>query len=111
MPDYQPGPHDIAFLHLLEEAIRNASADKDDIDLLFTQTRFPQRFCRLILVLYAPRQKRILISRTDLDGKTDFADALERLLLHPRLEQLASQAFHLQMDFMVEPPAEVDFTP
>ena len=110
MPDFQPGPDDMAFLHLLEEAIRSASADKAEIDRAFALTGFPQRFNRLILVLYAPGQKRILVSRADPGGKLDFATVLERLLVHPRLGHLATQPFHLQMDFMVEPPAVMDFT-
>ena len=108
MPDFQPGPDDVAFLHLVEDAIRSASADKAEINQAFALTGFPRRFNRLILTLYAPGQKRILVSRADPSGRLDFAAVLERLLVHPRLGQLAALPFHLQMDFMVEPPAAMD---
>ena len=109
MPDFQPGPDDVAFLHLLEDAIRNASADKAKINFSFSLTGFPQHIYSLILILYAPGQKRILVSRSHPGGKLDFYTVLERLLVHPRLGHLAAMPFHLQMDFMVEPPSVADF--
>lgn len=108
IPDFQSAPADIAFLNLLQGAIRNASMDAAEIDQAFAQTGFPHQFDRLILVLYAPGRKRILVSRAG-NGKPVFSRVLEPLLAHPRLHDLNSQLFQLQIDFVLTPPAPMDF--
>lgn len=109
MPAYTPQAADSDFLHALAAAIRSGAADKAAIDRLFGLTGFPQRFERLILVLYAPGSKRILTSRAGKDGPLGFSAVLEPLLAHPRRPELAAQPFRLQMDFVVEPPRPMDF--
>lgn len=109
VPDFQLSAADILFLHALSEAIRNASCDAKEIERLYAETGFPQRYERLILVLYAPGHKRILISRAGNSGQLKFSVVLQRLLAHSRRGQLASQPFRLQMDFVQEPPSPVDY--
>lgn len=109
IPDFRPAPADIAFLDLLQAAIRSESANMAEIDRAFAQTGFPQQFYRLILVLYAPGQKRILISRAGKSGQPNFSRVLEPLLAHPRLHDLGTKRFHLQMDFVLAPPVPMDF--
>lgn len=108
LPDFLAGAADIAFMHLLNKAIRDEACNDDEIDQRFAETSFPQRFERLILVLYAPGHKRILVSRAG-RGQVRFSVVLQRLLAHSRCGQLALQPFRLQMDFVLEPPLPVDY--
>jgi len=109
LSDYQSVPADVAFLQVLNEAIRNACCDNQEIERRFAQSAFPQRYERLILMLYAPGHKRIIVSRAGKGEPLAFSEVLQRLLAHPRCGQLASQSFRLQLDFVLEPPAPVDF--
>lgn len=110
IPDFMPGRADAAFLHQLEVAIRsgNNSVDNDVLDELFVQTGFPKHYKRLILVLYAPGHKRILVSR-EVSKTGKFSSVFQRLLAHSRCALMASQPFRLQMDFLLEPALPVDF--
>lgn len=109
MAGYGPGAADLDFQQAVEAAIRVGTAEAGEIDRLFGLTGFPQRCGRLILVLYAPQCKRILVSRAAADDRPPaFSAVLERLLAHPRRAELAAQAFRLQMDFVVEPPRPMD---
>lgn len=108
VPDFHSAPADIAFLQLLRGAIRTASMDKGEIDQAFVMTGFPQQFDRLILTLYAHGQKRILVSRTG-NGQPCFSRIFEPLLAHPRLQDLGTQLFYIQMDFVLEPPTPMNF--
>lgn len=109
LPDFRPAAVDIDFLRTLEHAIRNASCETGEIDQRFSETCFPQRYARLILVLYAPGHRRILVSRAGNGRQVKFSESLQRLLAHSRCMELASQPFRLQMDFVIEPPQSVDF--
>lgn len=112
LPDYQPTSSDTAFLHLLNKAIQNGrdtSLNVAEIDQAFKETSFPQHFERLILVLYAPGQKRILVSRSGRRSEYKFSGIFQAMLDHPRIGSLGSGLFHLQMDFVLEPPLPVDF--
>lgn len=109
LPDFSADAADIAFLHKLDKAIRDMACDDAEIDRCFAETRFPQHFERLILVLYAPGHKRILVSRSGSKGQIKFSVALRRLLAHSRCGQLAVQPFRLQMDFVLEPPLPADY--
>lgn len=106
-PVWQPA--DLVFLQAIEAAVRGASRDAAEIDDLFGATSFPKAFGRLVLVLYAPGKKRILVSRGEKEEPIGFFKVLERLLVHPRLPDLATEPFRLQMDFVIEPPQAVDF--
>jgi hypothetical protein len=112
MPVFEPGPDDLVFLRRLEDALRSGAAgghNSEEIDRLFARTSFPRGFERLVLALYAPGQKRILVSRPVSEVTSVFFDVFSLLQAHPRCAQLAAQPFRLQMDFIVEPPAPVDF--
>jgi len=112
LPDCHPSPQDIVFLQLLSKGIRRTQEDSfnaEEIGQFFEKTSFPQRFERLVLVLYAPGHKRILVSRAGGQAGSGFADIFQALLGHPRVGELGSSSFRLQMDFVVEPPAPVDF--
>lgn len=113
LPEFQPGPSDLDFLHQLKTAIVSAagvpSVDAAEIDKQFTLTCFPQQYQRLILILYAPGHKRILISRAAQDQPVAFSVIFKLLLSHPRCQQLATLPFRLQMDFVVEPPRPINF--
>ncbi len=108
-PQFHPTAADTAFLHTLNEGIRNISCDEGEIDRCLEETGFPQRFERIILVLYAPGHKRILASRAGSGGQLRFSAVFRRLLAHPRVGQLAAQPFRLQMDFVIEPPLPVEY--
>ncbi len=113
LPDFQAGAAEIAFLRALNEALgragSEASYDGENIDRLFAATRFPQDSERIVLVLYAPGHQRILASRARKGGRLPFSGVFLRLLEHSRCAQLAAQPFRLQMDFVTEPPAPVDY--
>ena len=109
LPDFQPDATDIKFLQKLNKAIRDMACDDAEIDRCFAETRFPQHFQRLILVLYAPGHKRILVSRSGSAGRIRFSAVLQRLLAHSRCGQLALEPFRLQMDFVLELPSSVDY--
>jgi len=110
LPDFLVGSADIAFLHLLNKAIRGVACDDAEIDQHFAETRFPQHFERLILMLYAHGHKRILVSRSGSREQIKFSVVLRCLLAHPRCGQLALKSFRLQMDFVLEPSSPVDYS-
>ena len=114
MPPFRQGPGERTLLCRLAELLRadkiSASSLKQ-VDSLFSLCLFPQRFCRLVMVLYAPGHKRVVVSReesADGDGMLRFSSVLKRLLAHPRRKELVRESFRLQLDFVVEPPMPVD---
>lgn len=112
LPDYQPTPSDITFLHLLHNVIRNCggiSFKAAEIDQCFEGTSFPKRFERLILVLYASAHKRIIVSRARRRTECKFSDVFQAMLDHPRIKNLSSGQFRLQMDFVLESPLPINF--
>jgi len=109
MPAFAPGAAERRLLRAVEECIRSGRADGGQIDALFAASSFPQQWQRLILILYAPGAKRILVSRESGADGASYADVLDRLLRHERRAALAGGAFRLQMDFVVEPPIAMDF--
>lgn len=114
LPGFSASHADTALLQSMTYAILQGAADWVQIDHLFAQTSFPQQWQRLILVLYAPGEKRILISRAcginHTTGQEDsqLSVVLRALLRHERCPALAAKAFRLQMDFIVEPPTPTD---
>ena len=109
LPEFPARPADIIFLHKLNKAIHDIACDEAEIDRCFSESQFPQHVECLILVLYAPGHKRILVSRSRGKEHLKLSTVLRRLLVHPRCAQLASQSFRLQMDFVLEPPSPVDY--
>jgi len=105
--NYSETQADLSFLQELKKAILNGGIDARTINLLFKSTSFPQRFIRLVLVLYAPGSKRIVVSRSRPEGQLEFAEVFQRLLSHSRRPELAFLPFRLQMDFVVDCPDDV----
>jgi len=112
-PIYQPTAADDALRHALFAAMHAGTGDAHVIDDLFAKSSFPQRSVRLILILYAAGEKRILVSRSSTDQQVPFSRVFARLLAHPRFPRLATklatEALRLQMDFVVEPPLPLDY--
>ncbi|MEA3640886.1 MAG: hypothetical protein VBE63_13200 [Lamprobacter sp.] len=111
MPQYRPTAGDNALLEHLTSTIRRAREHPDlaETDARFAASSFPQRFIRLILVLYAPGHSRILISRgANKEQPIRCSEVFGRLLRHPRLALLARADFRLQIDFITSPPQPVD---
>lgn len=109
VPEYQPYSADITLLQKLNAAILNISCDWNVIEQYFSESSFPQNYERLILIMYAPGHKRIMVSRAGSDGNAKFSDVIKRLVEHPRCGQLSAQPFRLQIDFVLEPPSPVNF--
>ncbi|GAB6043523.1 hypothetical protein [Endothiovibrio diazotrophicus] len=107
MPLFQAGDAERTLLARMREAIRASRLERSaaaGIDRAFADSRFPQRYERLILILYAPGHQRILVSR---DAHPALSAVMAPLFRHPRLAALAAAPFRLQLDFVVEPPAPV----
>ncbi|MDD2920336.1 hypothetical protein [Rhodoferax sp.] len=109
LPMFQNILEDVAFHALINEGLRRGNVESFDIQQAFVRTSFPQRFVRLILILYAPGHRRILVTRAISDGPVGFADLLQRLILHPRRAQLTATKFRLQIDFVQDVPRPLDF--
>lgn len=108
IPGFDAGADDKALYDMVDAALRSGDASDDSLARIaacYARTQFPQQFLRLILVLYAPGHKRILVSRPD----EPFVAVLARLLKHARRAEMVRADYRLQMDFVVEPPSPVDF--
>ncbi|TAN50074.1 MAG: hypothetical protein EPN21_09840 [Methylococcaceae bacterium] len=103
LPHYTASPADAALLQQLRQAL--ATGDDGGIAAAVASASFPATFQRLILILYAPGHKRILVTRKD----AAFAEVLRRLLDHPRRRALVQAPYRIQMDFVLQPPLPVDF--
>ena len=111
MPQYRCSPDDSVFLGQVTDAIRAPkpfTTDASALDRHFARSSFPKSYDRLILILYAPGQKRIVISRSVTAKPLRFGGVFQRLLRHPRCPVLGTLPFRLQMDFVIEPPMPVD---
>lgn len=111
LPVFKASQQDLELLTKLSEVIASGDWDKRKavaLNQLFATTCFSPDAVRLILILYSPGHKRILISRT-LTKAGQFSEAVAALLDHPRCALLAQTAFRLQLDFIQEPFLTVDF--
>lgn len=109
MSNYEPSSVDIHLHRLLIQSLHLEVADLDAIHKVFLRSSFPKDFVRLILIMYAPSSRRILITRPINSDSTGFIDAFNRLMVHPRRQDLASKEFRLQIDFVTHEPRAVDF--
>jgi hypothetical protein len=109
LPAYVSSEADLAFHGALLQALQTGVSDADELQRKFLGTGFPKDFPRLILVMYAPGHRRILVTRPTPKGAVEFLAVFQRLLEHPRRAALAAVDFRLQMDFVDEPPWPVDF--
>ena len=111
MPSFCPTVDDLHLLAAINDAIQHCSLSSPqakELDANFTRSAFPKNYLRLILVLYAPGNSRILVSRASRERPPPLSTVLMRLLAHPRCGTLAKLPFRLQIDFMLEPPTPVD---
>ncbi len=108
LSEYAPTKSDVTFQTLVMAALRSGHMDSNDINKAFAQTSFPQKFCRLILILYSPGQRRILVTRSASNSEIVFGDVFQRLLAHKRRVELTASRFRLQLDFVKELPRPVD---
>ncbi len=103
-------PKDPADKRLLDALLAALSAspgkryDAPQMEALFEKSRFPQQFARLVFILYAPGQPRIVVTRAYDRGRWRFSSLFKRLLEHPRRCGLTSGRYHLQVDFITEEP-------
>ena len=112
VPTFRCTEADRALLAKIDAAVRAGELSVEDaeaIDGAFAESGFPQRFDRLILILYAPGQRRILVSRGGRMRRVTLSGVLKPLFGHSRFASLAAAPFRLQLDFIVEPPAPFDF--
>ncbi len=99
---------DLALHALVMLALRHGQLDPPAWQRAFALSSFPQQFVRLILVLYAPGHRRILVSRPTPAGAPEFSQVLGLLLAHKRRAAVTAADFRLQIDFVKEPPRPVD---
>ncbi|WP_045222888.1 hypothetical protein [Desulfonatronum thioautotrophicum] len=109
LPAHVATKADEVFLQALVSGIRSGACIGNAIQQLFGRTSFPQEYVRLTLILYAPGKRRILVSRGGEAAKKAFSFVFQRLLRHPRRQELTTRPFRLQMDFVVDSPVRVDF--
>lgn len=69
---------------------------------MVTADSFPKKFYRVVLVLYAPNRKRILVTRKTM------AQALNALTLHPRRNQFLDGDERMQVDFIIKKPKPIE---
>ena len=105
---YAQSQPDRVFHAMLMTSLRNGQADRLALQRALDQTSFPKQALRLILILYAPGHRRIVVSRAFDNADVDFVDVFQRLLAHARRAALADAAFSLQMDFVTQAPRRVD---
>ena len=108
---YLPTKHDQLFLDTLKLSLKQSSGshfDGQTVEELYSKTSFPQQFSRLILVLYAPGHRRVVVTRPFSNGKWSISRIFKRLVDHARTPLLVRGRFYLQFDFVVSDPKETD---
>lgn len=110
LPLFTPNAADQAFGPLLREAVRTLGTGADLAPLLqaFEASTLPQDSPRTALVLYAPGQRRLLVSRSGA-GRAGLERTLARLAEHPRHAALArAPGLCIQIDFVTAAPAPME---
>lgn len=112
MPHVEVGGAESGLLARIHDAVRAGTLSETAagaIDAAYAESLFPARYDRVVLVLYAPGLKRILVSRGGRRRRPTLSEVLAPLFRHPRFPHLAAAPYRLQMDFVVEPPAPLDY--
>lgn len=115
LPRYVARPADSALLTAMRAALGSPQPDmKPDMKAVWAQaalSSFPQTCDRVVLTLYQPGEKRLMVARR---GKT-LGDALDRALAavrrHARIGQFAVDdpaRCRIQMDILAAPPVVCD---
>ena len=63
LPEFENQPPDLALLGLIQQALREGRCEAAVIEQAFAASTLPQRFVRIIFILYAPGHRRILVTR------------------------------------------------
>ncbi len=97
------------------DLLRSTLCSYDDVDRALIKKIFQTIPCsqesqRIVLILYAPGHKRIVVSRAGSDPLVLFMFVFQLLLSHPRRSSLVTKAFRLQVDFIVEPTVPVNLS-
>lgn len=108
MPSFEPGPAEQLFGELLFASLQHPADNLPKAMEAFNNTCFPQDSVRIAVVLYAPGQPRLLVSREG-GRKAGLARTLQRLVKHPRYAAMAShEHVRIQIDFIAHPPTPMD---
>lgn len=108
LPEERFTDQDIRLAQLLHDVLRGDSLALSDVQEAFDASSFPKNYQRLIMILYAAGERRILVTRSGQTGELLFADVFQRLLMHPRRQSLTQRAFRLQVDYVIDSPQPVD---
>jgi len=103
----QSGP-DLLLHERLMASLRDGQLDPQALGTALAQSSFPSHAQRLIMVLYAPGHRRILVSRAQSGDAAGFINLFQRLLVHPRRAALTADSFSLQLDFVLAPARPVE---
>lgn len=110
LPAFVPNEADAAFAALLRAAVQDPRNGQDLTPLrqAHAGSTLPQDSPRVALVLYAPGQRRLLVSRSG-TGLAGIERTLARLKEHPRYPALAtSPGLRIQLDFVTAPPTPME---
>jgi hypothetical protein len=69
---------------------------------MVTADSFPKKFYRVVLILYAPNRKRVLVTRKTMP------QALNALALHPRRNEFLDGDERIQVDFIIKKPKPIE---
>lgn len=113
LPRDQPTPGDARLLKVMRAVLSAAAPNWEALrSAVANATGFPQACDRVVLVLYQPGERRLLVVRR---GGGALSKALEQALAalkqHPRIAAFAvadPERCRLQMDIIVEPPVPCD---
>ena len=108
LPAYTASAADNELLGAFVSAIRQGEVDRAHVDDLYALSSFSSQWRRLILILYAPGEKRIVVSRESKGELGGVSGTLSVLLRHERRLSLAAKSFRIQLDLVFEPAAPVD---
>lgn len=113
LDSYESTVQDNALLDMLRKYVAAAASGNTsvfqqlvDLEDTFEASSFSSSYALLVLVLYAPGCRRILVART---AKHSFSYACSRLLRHSRIKEFSGKNFRLQLDFVRGDLEEVNF--
>lgn len=112
MSAFEPTPADHLLHDLVLASLRSGAVDEQSLRDAFVASSLPQGFVRIVMILYAAAQPRILVTRatrSDAPAGAAFVDVIQRLVAHPRRAKMDTNDMRLQLDLVQEPPRAVNF--
>ncbi|MDP2679015.1 MAG: hypothetical protein Q8O85_09870 [Rhodoferax sp.] len=109
---YEPTRADHALHDLVLASLRSGEVDEQGLRDAFAASSLPQRVVRIVMILYAAAERRILVTRAtklDTPAAACFVEVIQRLVAHPRRAQMDATRMRLQLDLVQEPPRAADF--